>query len=155
MFAITRTLDTILFYIPHPRAFSRIYFSSLKFNSPLSPGCNDFKRIYTWHSRYAESLERYTRHRVATQMPLSIEKKKKKKLSEEGEGIVSKGTWVVVEERGGGAGWRVNRVIAASFHPRSKGVSLINANSLTARTKYPRHNNCTRRVTLPRHAHPW
>lgn len=37
-------------------------------------------------------------------MPLSIEKKKKKKLSEEGEGIVSKGTWVVVEERGGGAG---------------------------------------------------
>lgn len=105
MFAITRTLDTILFYIPHPRAFSRIYFPSLKFNSPLSPGCNDFKRIYTWHSRYAESLERYTRHRVATQMPLSIEKKKKKKTVRGGRRDRLEG-----DVGGGGGAWRRNRV---------------------------------------------
>lgn len=119
----------------------RIYFP---FNSP-SAGYNDLKRIYTWHSRYAESLRRDRRWRsvcCATQLS-SIDWKKKKLLSEE------KGS----SRRGPGS--RVNLVLLQSKFPPSQRGRLINANSLTARTKYPRHNNCTRRLTLPRHAHPW
>lgn len=43
-----------------------------------------------------------------------------------------------------GCGWRsrVTRKPCYCGKFPSKGVSLINANSLTARTKYPRHNNC-------------
>lgn len=73
--------------------------------------------------------------------PLSIGKKK-----------------LLSEEKGSsrrGPGSRVNLVLLQSKFPPSQRGRLINANSLTARTKYPRHNNCTRRLTLPRHAHPW